>query len=75
MWPQASQLRVCSEPSAREAQSREARGWRGAMTCRETPQGPAAGTAPVEGQEQGPQWGEEGLLDAGQAAVLGDSRV
>lgn len=38
-------------------------------------EGPGAGTAPVEGQQQGPQWGEEGLLNAGQAAVLGDGRV
>lgn len=39
------------------------------------PAGPVAGVAPVEGQQQRPQWGEEGLLDAGQAAVLGDGRV
>lgn len=38
-------------------------------------EGTGAGTAPVEGQQQGPQRGEEGLLDAGQAAVLGGGCV
>ena len=33
------------------------------------------GAAPVHGQQQGPQRGEEGLLDAGQAAVFGGGRV
>lgn len=33
------------------------------------------GAVPVHGQQQGPQRGEEGLLDAGQAAVFGGGRV
>lgn len=30
---------------------------------------------PIKCQEQGPQWREEGLLDAGQASVLGGGRI